>query len=94
MIIDLSWQVLLLPTSVPCDDRLVSLGVPKGHFTHIFIDEAGQGMEPECLIPIAGLLDSVNPGQVVLAGDPKQLGPVVRSPVSIKVALSSKIYKI
>jgi helicase MOV-10 len=53
----------------------------------VFVDEAGQGMEPECLVPIVGLLgtDGNDAGQLVLAGDPKQLGPVLRSPVAIKV---------
>lgn len=53
----------------------------------MFIDEAGQGMEPECLVPIVGLL-ATQPGkhgQLVLAGDPKQLGPILRSPIAIKV---------
>ncbi|KTG05454.1 hypothetical protein cypCar_00026264 [Cyprinus carpio] len=61
--------------------RLVSGGVPKGHFTHIFIDEAGQAVESECIIGIAGLLDPVK-GQLVLAGDPQQLGPILRSPLA------------
>uniref|UniRef100_A0A672QYS9 RNA helicase n=1 Tax=Sinocyclocheilus grahami TaxID=75366 RepID=A0A672QYS9_SINGR len=60
---------------------LVTGGVGMGHFTHIFIDEAGQAMEPECIIGIAGLLDPEK-GQLVLAGDPKQLGPVLRSPLA------------
>ena len=73
----------------------MSLGIPKAHFTHVFIDEAGQGMEPECLIPIAGLLgtDEDNLGQLVLAGDPKQLGPVLRSTVAIKVNTTSDVFK-
>ncbi|KAG1963131.1 helicase MOV-10 [Pimephales promelas] len=61
--------------------RLVSGGFPKGHFTHIFIDEAGQAVEPECIIGIAGLLYPEE-GQLVLAGDPQQLGPVLRSPLA------------
>ena len=46
-------------------------------------------MEPECLVPVAGLLDPSDPngGQLVLAGDPKQLGPVLRSKTAIKYGL-------
>uniref|UniRef100_A0A671W8F1 RNA helicase n=1 Tax=Sparus aurata TaxID=8175 RepID=A0A671W8F1_SPAAU len=57
---------------------LVAAGIPVCHFSYIFVDEAGQTTETECLIPISGLMD---PGkcQVVLAGDPKQLGPVISS---------------
>ncbi|XP_062852676.1 putative helicase mov-10-B.1 [Trichomycterus rosablanca] len=61
--------------------RLVSSGIPAGHFTHIFIDEAGQAVEPECIVGIAGLLDPEK-SQLVLAGDPKQLGPILRSQVA------------
>uniref|UniRef100_A0AAR2K6N0 RNA helicase n=1 Tax=Pygocentrus nattereri TaxID=42514 RepID=A0AAR2K6N0_PYGNA len=61
--------------------RLVSGGVPVGHFSHIFIDEAGQAVEPECVVGIAGLLHPEK-GQLVLAGDPQQLGPVLRSPLA------------
>lgn len=28
------------------------MGMPRGHFTHIFVDEAGQACEPEAMIPI------------------------------------------
>ncbi|KAI5628491.1 putative helicase mov-10-B.1, partial [Silurus asotus] len=66
--------------------RLVSGGIPVGHFTHIFIDEAGQAVEPECVVGIAGLLHPET-GQLVLAGDPKQLGPILRSPLAQKYGL-------
>ena len=57
---------------------LHSLGVGPGHFTHVFVDEAGQAAEPECLIPVS-LIAGSSCGQVVLAGDPLQLGPVIGS---------------
>ncbi|XP_041801095.1 putative helicase mov-10-B.1 [Chelmon rostratus] len=66
--------------------RLVTGGIPEGHFTHIFVDEAGQATETECLIPLAGLLRAES-GQVVLAGDPKQLGPIVRSPFALEYGM-------
>ena len=43
-------------------------------FTHVIIDEAAQTIEPECLIPIAAAPGS----KVILAGDPMQLGAVVK----------------
>ncbi|XP_004511390.1 probable RNA helicase SDE3 [Cicer arietinum] len=51
--------------------------VARGHFSHIFLDEAGQASEPETMIPVSHLCrrDTV----VVLAGDPLQLGPVIFS---------------
>ncbi|CAM4628135.1 unnamed protein product [Leuciscus chuanchicus] len=70
--------------------RLVSGGFAIGHFTHIFIDEAGQAVEPECIIGIAGLLHS-GEGQLVLAGDPQQLGPVLRSPLAQLHGLSQSL---
>jgi len=59
--------------------RLVSAEL-NDHFTHLFIDEAGFATEPETVIPLA-LLDP-REGQLVLAGDPEQLGPILRSSTS------------
>jgi helicase MOV-10 len=53
------------------------LGLKRGHFTHIFIDEAGQGKEPEIMVPIKNNADAKT--NVVLAGDNQQLGPVINS---------------
>ncbi|XP_044207553.1 putative helicase mov-10-B.1 isoform X1 [Thunnus albacares] len=66
--------------------RLVTGNIPTGHFTHVFVDEAGHAVETECLIPLAGLLCAES-GQVVLAGDPKQLGPILRSPFALKYGM-------
>lgn len=51
--------------------------VIRGHFSHIFLDEAGQASEPESMIPISHLCKRET--VVVLAGDPMQLGPVIYS---------------
>lgn len=61
------------------------LGVKRGHFSHIFIDEAGQCMEPEAMIPVRTMAD--NRTNVVLAGDNRQLGPSIRSHVAIALGL-------
>ncbi|XP_023659848.1 putative helicase mov-10-B.1 isoform X3 [Paramormyrops kingsleyae] len=76
----------VIVSTVVTAGRLVSGGIPTGHFTHIFVDEAGHAMEPECLIAIAGLLQP-GTGQLVLAGDPKQLGPVLQSPLAMQHGL-------
>lgn len=50
----------------------------------MFIDESGHATETETLIAIAGLLTCEENagtvlGQIVLAGDPQQLGPIIHS---------------
>ncbi|KAI0344524.1 P-loop containing nucleoside triphosphate hydrolase protein [Trametopsis cervina] len=62
------------------------IGMPRGHFSHIFIDEAGQATEPEVMISIKTMADSDT--NVILSGDDKQLGPIVRSPVARDLGLS------
>lgn len=76
-------------TTLVTAGRLVTARFPDGHFSHVFVDESGHAVEPECLVAIAGILTpmdretNANGGQLVLAGDPKQLGPVLRSPLAI-----------
>ena len=67
-------------TSVLLHDR----GLLPGHFDFIIIDEAAQALEPETLIPLALKGEQT---QVLLAGDWKQLGPVVRSRCSDSLGL-------
>ncbi len=76
----------IIVTTLVTAGRLVTYGVPRGHFSHVFVDEAGQAMEPEAIIPLAGLIDPLKT-RLVLAGDPKQLGPIVRSPVALRGGL-------
>jgi helicase MOV-10 len=61
------------------------------HFTHVFIDECGQAFEPEALVPVAGILGGAirnRPGgQIILAGDPMQLGPVCDTKRAEKLGL-------
>ncbi|KAK7676351.1 hypothetical protein QCA50_020692 [Cerrena zonata] len=59
---------------------LHGVGLPRGHFTHVFIDEAGQATETESMASIKLL--SNNNTNVILSGDPMQLGPIIRSPVA------------
>ena len=61
------------------------IGVPRGHFSHIFIDEAGQASEPEVMVPIKTMADAAT--NIILSGDHKQLGPIIRSAVARELGL-------
>ncbi|KAK7047845.1 hypothetical protein VNI00_006173 [Paramarasmius palmivorus] len=64
-----------------------SLGVEKGWFTHIFVDECGQTTEPAVMVPLKSLAgDKTN---VILAGDNKQLGPIVHSALAAAFGLKT-----
>lgn len=74
---DLSSRYRIIVTTCVNAGSLYILGIKAGHFTHVFIDEAGQATEPEAMI--SACLVSLTEGQIILAGDPEQLGPVLRS---------------
>eukprot|EP00878_Enallax_costatus_P003269 GHUV01003472.1.p1 GENE.GHUV01003472.1~~GHUV01003472.1.p1 ORF type:complete len:563 (+),score=190.19 GHUV01003472.1:2226-3914(+) len=65
--------------------KLHALGVPAGHFSHVMMDEAGHAEEPLALCAIAGHIGAET--AVVLAGDPKQLGPVIHSRLAREAGL-------
>ncbi|KAJ7746485.1 P-loop containing nucleoside triphosphate hydrolase protein [Mycena maculata] len=63
------------------------IGIPRGHYTHIFVDEAGQATEPEVMIAIKTMADTKT--NIVLSGDPKQLGPIIRSAIARELGLET-----
>jgi helicase MOV-10 len=65
---------------------LSGVGVPGGHFTHVFIDEGGQALEPEAMIPL-NTFDHPPSTRIIIAGDHKQLGPIIHSTVARKLGL-------
>ena len=52
----------------------------SGGFDYVIIDEAGQATEPEAVSSIAGMMRK--DGSLIIAGDHKQLGPIVESPLA------------
>ncbi|KIL62873.1 hypothetical protein M378DRAFT_128311, partial [Amanita muscaria Koide BX008] len=73
-------QFRVLVTTCLSASVVSRIGIPRGHYTHIFIDDAGQATEPEAFVSIKSMADSLT--NVVLSGDPKQLGPIIRSTVA------------
>ena len=71
--------------------RLAIYGVARGHFNVLCVDEAGHATEPEVVSVASTLMDfqrmDDQVGQLILAGDPKQLGPIVTSDVCCKFGL-------
>ncbi|KAG6877586.1 hypothetical protein C0993_005916 [Termitomyces sp. T159_Od127] len=61
------------------------IGIPRGHYSHIFVDEAGQATEPEVFIAIKTMVGPAT--NVVLSGDHKQLGPIIRSGIASQLGL-------
>jgi helicase MOV-10 len=70
---------------------LQTLNVPVGHFSHIVIDEAAQAEETLGMIPILAFSDSYT--NVILAGDPNQLGPVIKSIAAAKAGLGKSFLR-
>ncbi|XP_050079574.1 putative helicase MOV-10 [Anopheles maculipalpis] len=74
----------ILVCTVMISARLLQLNVGRSMYDYIFIDECGSCKELSALVPIACVGTDTAKGKlhasVVLAGDPKQLGPVTLMP--------------
>lgn len=63
-------------------------GQPAICFTHILVDESSQALQPEVMVPLSLASPTTN---VVLAGDPKQLGAIIRNPLVQQLGLSKSL---
>ncbi|EQC36827.1 hypothetical protein SDRG_05659 [Saprolegnia diclina VS20] len=81
--------VSVIVSTIGSGAKLYNLGVTRGYFSLIAIDEAAQASEPE-VITVLGPL-ALTGTAVVLAGDPMQLGPVIKSDVAAKHGLSMSL---
>lgn len=66
----------VIVTTLSTSRYLVQLGLEKGFFTHVLVDEAAQAMECEAIMPLSLANENT---RVVLAGDHMQLSPEVYS---------------
>jgi len=69
--------------------KLHNQGLLRGHFDLVVVDEAGQALEPEAVAPVAALLGTES--QLLIAGDPKQLGPVIHNDLAKANGLSTSL---
>lgn len=68
-------------------------GFEKNHFDYIFIDECGSATEASSTIPIANLMsiNGTKRTKIVIAGDPKQLGPSIKCPFAEALGLNKSL---
>jgi helicase MOV-10 len=64
----------------------LGIGVDRGHFSHVFIDEAGQATEIEAMVVVKNT--AIASTKLILSGDPKQLRPIVHSVIADELGLS------
>jgi AAA domain len=84
---------VIIATLVSCG-RIISAGIKTNHFDYIFIDEAASESEQYTLIPISGLASSLAKGitaQIVLSGDHKQLGAIIRDKFCRKLGMEKSL---
>lgn len=73
--------------------ELSQLDLPKGYFTHIFLDEAAQAMECEAIMPLSLANETT---RIVLAGDHMQMSPELFSDFAkerkLQISLLERLY--
>ncbi|XP_015121049.1 putative helicase mov-10-B.1 [Diachasma alloeum] len=80
--------------------RVYNYSLKEDHFGYLFIDEAGQATEPQTLIPLLTMcgyhveMNGKPRGQVVIAGDPQQLGPSCQSRLSAPILSVSMLERL
>jgi helicase MOV-10 len=65
----------------------LGIGLERGHFSHVFIDEAGQATEPEAMVVVKNT--AIASTKLILSGDPKQLRPIIHSVIANELGLSA-----
>ena len=65
----------------------LGIGLKRGHFSHVFIDEAAQATEPEAMVVVKNTAMATT--KLILSGDPKQLCPIVLSVIANELGLSA-----
>ncbi|XP_065080261.1 putative helicase mov-10-B.1 [Ochlerotatus camptorhynchus] len=75
------YQSRIIVSTVTNCGRFAQARISPTFFDYIFIDECGSAKEVSALVPIAGVgtEGAQIHASVIMAGDPKQLGPVVRT---------------
>ena len=64
----------------------LGIGVERGHFSHVFIDEAAQATEPEAMVVVKNTATTST--KLILSGDPKQLRPIILSAIANELGLN------
>ena len=88
-------ELLERASIVVCTCSAAALASPAGPlsatFDHLVVDEAGQALLPETCVPMSLLASN---GNCLLAGDPKQLGPVVMSAEAKRLGLGETLLEL
>lgn len=80
---------ILSKTRVICSTLVGAMNpvLERKHFSTVFIDEAAQGLEPACWLPVS------KADRVILAGDHCQLPPTIKSFDAAKAGLSVTLFE-